>query len=176
MNKKIKIFGLILLLFCVLGYGFFSVLKNSREEKINELFSYAELARKAFKNKPDYWGLDSKLLIEKNLINKSKEGKIINSFGKEVTIGNDFEGYKIMPGSKTFDVAYLGLDHKACVDLITYELQDKQKLSLISVKIRAEGKTTEFGWGGENKLPISTNSAKKVCNIEGNVDILWTFE
>ncbi|MFV0627057.1 MAG: hypothetical protein ACK5N8_06900 [Alphaproteobacteria bacterium] len=175
-KKKTSFIGLLLVLVILVGFlsFFYYTLRNGEITK--ELFTTSDIIRKEFKNKPGYWGLDNKFIIEKNLINNVNENRIVNGLGKNVIIGKDFEGYKVMPGERTFDVTYIGLNQKECINLVAYELQESQKISLVSVKVKNIEKVVEFSWDGENKLPISIDSAKIVCKNNQQNDILWTFE
>ncbi|MDD4556136.1 MAG: hypothetical protein PHE89_02245 [Alphaproteobacteria bacterium] len=176
MKKKIGFFLAFLLVVCGLILIFWLKSGINAEKPIAQLFHISQEVRQHFKNRPDYWGLNSDFFTEKNLINKSNQHKMLNEFGKEIVIGTDFDGYKVMPGGRSFDIVYKNLNKEECVALLSYKLSEEQSVSLLSLKLKRGEDVIEFGWGAENKLPVSTDVAKKLCQENVQNEILWTFE
>ena len=141
-----------------------------------ELALTADNIRVFYQTRPGYWGLDSTIVIKNNLAANGmiQNGAIKNAFGKPVKIGQDADGNIVMPGSRSFVVAYHDLNQNECTAMAAFKLNENASLSLLDMNlINAQG-TTEFNWGGENKLPITKDEARKFCG--DNNTIVWRFE
>ncbi|MDR1693600.1 MAG: hypothetical protein LBR70_00180 [Lactobacillaceae bacterium] len=173
-NKKIIAAAVSVFIIAIVILGIFLMKPNKSSLAKLELENLVSSIRNSYKNSPGYWGLDTKYVINNGLARDAADGKIVNIYGKTTLAGYDFAATTLMPGSKTFDIIYEGLTKEECISLSSIELSDEQKLSLISVFIKSGDIVSEFGWGEENKLPISVNIAKRFC--KNNNDILWRFE
>ena len=139
-----------------------------------EILSTADKIRSYYRNRPDYWGLDTQAVIKDELyIGKIENDKIINNLGEEVVIGSDIDGTTIMPGQRIFSISYLQVMQKQCIELASFRWQEEGKLGLISFKIQNDSGDYEFSWGNKG-LPLSRNYAKQYCKEKNNLS--WTFE
>lgn len=142
----------------------------------NEVISLSEDIRKHYRNRPDYWRLNTETVVAEKIAPKNLviDGKIKNSLDNEVLVGSGFDGAMVMPGTRSFDIVYKNLSKKDCVALASYSYNEEQKLGLLSISIKNDENISSFTWGGENKFPISTENAKNHC--ENHSEIYWTFE
>ena len=142
----------------------------------NEVVSLSEEVRRYYHNRPDYWRLNTETVIREGIAPQEMifDGKIKSALGNEVLAGSGFDGAMIMPGTRSFDVIYKNLSKKDCIALASYPYNEKQKLGLLSITIKNGENVSNFTWGGENKLPISADSAKSHCG--NGSDISWSFE
>lgn len=141
-----------------------------------EVMSAAEEIRKFYRNRPGYWGLNTESVLKNNLLSgfAVQDGKPVNALGKHILIGQGADGNLVMPGARSFDIVYADLDKKECEQLAEFQFTENQSLGLLSITILGNGQQTEFSWGGENRLPITRENARRHCG-EKNF-LLWTFE
>lgn len=175
-KNKITIGVLLCSLSSVIILGIILYLHKPSKEVLqanNELVETSKKIRDYYRNKPDYWGLNSNEVI-KNLLYSGKinNNQIINSIKKAVIVGADRDGVTVMPGQRSFAITYKNLNKKECKELASFNWKTQDNLGLISMKIYNEN-NYEFNWG-ENGLPLSRNKADMSCQ-EVN-DILWVFE
>ena len=183
MKKKFKFDSkyIFVALFAALIICFIALLFSSpndeSEATMNELSDLTENIHNSFKQKPDYWGLNSKYIIDNNLVNPSaiKDDKIISVLGNEIIVGADDQGNVAMPGSKSFTITYKNISRKNCIILSSYNLDYAEKIGLLSITIKNAHDTKEFSWGGDNELPITITQAKDTCLSSEN-SIIWTFK
>lgn len=141
---------------------------------ISEIETLSKDVRNKYKNRPNYWGLDTSAVVESGTYENIKNGKITSYLGKEVVVGFGFDGDKAMPTSQSFDIAYINLNKKECVSLLSYDLSEAFLVGLLEIHIDNQKEVVSFAWGDKNSLPISTNMAKRYCEKQNN--ILWTFK
>lgn len=175
-KNKIMISALLCSLVTVIIFGIIVYLQRPSKEVLqanNELMETSKKIRDYYRNKPDYWGLNSNEVI-KNLLYSGKinNNQIINSIKKAVVIGSDRDGVTIMPGQRSFTITYKNLTKKECKELASFNWKIQDNLGLISMTIHNTN-DYEFNWG-ENGLPLSRRKADKHCQDVN--DILWVFE
>lgn len=142
-----------------------------------QVLSVAESLHRQYIGKPDYWGLNTDLVINNKALSKDLykvKGKLVNALGKPVLIGSGADGDTIMPGEKSFDIVYTGLSLRECVALATHGYEQSKTLGLLQITIVSGDIRQSFGWGEANTLPISRPEAKKFC--KNNSLIVWTME
>ena len=140
----------------------------------NELIKITEKIRSYYRNHPDYWGLDNETAIkQKFYIGEIADGKMLNALHKEIIIGSDENGTKVMPGARSFVISYRSLNKKECTELAAFRGKEQDKLGLISMSIQNSKGTYDFSWGNKG-LPLSHSQAKQYCQEENN--IMWSFE
>ena len=183
MRKKIKfdnkyIFSALIaaLIICFM-FLIFSSPSNESQEAMDELADLTTSIHDNFQKKPDYWGLNTKFVIDNKLIADSmiKDDKIISVLGNEIEVGADENATLSMPGTQSFSIIYKNISRKDCVILSSYNLDYAEKIGLINIKIKNTHETKEFSWGGDNKLPISIAEAKNNC-LNSENSIIWTFK
>ena len=121
------------------------------EEAALQVEEIARLVHQNYASRVDYWGLSTQSAIDNNMLTNLSydDGKLINALGKPVKIGSGENGDTVMPGERSFDVVYSGLN-----------TGDNRQ---------------SFSWGEETfKLPVSRPEAKKICRNGSKV--LWTME
>lgn len=155
--KKHTLIILILLLIAVfLGGLFFISEKNPKVDlAVREIFKLSEEIRQEYKLRPDYWGLR----IE----------NVENVLGKNIVVGQGFEGNAAMPGAKSFDIVFFDLNRNECQAMSGFSLNKVDNLGLISISINSD--ENEFGW---NDLPIKSSDSARLCSDTNK--ILWRFE
>lgn len=139
-----------------------------------ELVGTAERIRGYYRNRPDYWGLSTGEVLKQNLYEGvMNNNRILNNLGKPVVIGADSDGNAVMPGQRSFMIEYRELSRKECIELLSFRWQEEDKLGLLSVSLKNDSGSYDFGWenGG---LPVSRNIAEKSCKKDNMV--MWFFE
>ena len=177
--RKKKIYaaagGGFLLLILTAGY-FIGRSTPGIETAARQTAELADNIRRHYSQKPGYWGLNTASVLKDGIAPQgmTTEGKLLNALGLPVSVGAGFEGGIIMPGIRSFDIAFAGLSAAECRELAVYSFSDRQNLGLISVSIKNNSRTETFSWGGENPLPVNPDRAKALCRKGGGV--LWRFE
>lgn len=171
-DKRITIILASALGFILIALLCFSIFRNSSKEIMDSVFKLASDIRQEYKTKPDYRGLNTEFVKNKNF---NMSDLLKEDLNKDVFIGSNSQGQIVMPGQKTFDISIGNLNKKECINLSSFKLDNSQSVSLLSMVIQNKNNDIEFDWGGENKLPISKEIAKKFCLDENNV-ISWRFE
>jgi hypothetical protein len=150
---------------------------NTRVVKAAEqVFAIADAVRKSFINKIDYWGLDTEMVINNNILTNRfyKDNNLLNALGKPVLIGSGEEGSMVMPGVRSFEIVYGELTQNECIALATYDYEQQEELGLLKITIRGD-ESREFGWVEEGyKLPVSRPEARKIC--KNGSKVIWTME
>ena len=176
-KEKLILYIWLFSLIAIIAIGVLLSLQRPSAEIIaadKELVETTEKIRTYYRNRPDYWGLDNGVVIEQHLYaGELKEGKVINSLQKEVIVGSDDKGTKVMPGSRNFIVMYRGLTKEECIAIASFRGKEQDQLGLISMSIQNNKGTHEFSWGNKG-LPLSSGQVKKYCQEENNV--MWSFE
>ena len=177
--KKIKngykICALILLAMLII-LSLYSCSKTEIKPSAQQLMQISDIIRQKFNTKPDFWKLNTQWLITNDVLPKEwiDEDKVINNLGKEVVVGSGINGLLLMPGAKSFDVVYKDLNYNECVELSSYQFQDKQILGLLAIKIINGEEEKRLDWGENGGLPLSKPNAEKICNKKNM--IIWSFE
>lgn len=168
--------GGMLILFAALGFFILGGSNRKIKETTDNVVTLAGEIRRGYRNRPDYWGLSTETAIKNNIIPKAllQNGKIISPIEAEISIGSGADGTMVMPGMKSFDIAYKNLSAKDCAALASYPLGAEHSLGLLSVTIKNAGGEKVFSWGGENPLPVEKNMAANIC-LNFNA-IIWNFE
>lgn len=141
-----------------------------------EVQKLSENIRRYYQNRPDFWGLNTKTVLDKQIAprNMAVNGLLVNYFGKPVTVGNGEDGAMLMPGARNFDISFRELSHQECVKTAFFKFDEKFWLGVTEVSIN-NGKQTEiFSWNNQqNILPIKKNLAEKACGSDNIVS--WHF-
>ncbi len=175
-NLKIAVSGLVATVIIIGTIVWLSRPNPKIAVAAREVISAAEGIRKFYRNRPGYWGLSTDSVLKNNLTPYFIEngGKMFNALGKQVLVGQGADGGIVMPGARSFDIAYADLDKTECEQLAEFQFTENQSLGLLSITILSEKQQTVFSWGGENKLPITGEDAGRHCGKK-NI-LLWTFE
>lgn len=163
--------------FVFAGVWFSAVRTNQKIiDTMDNLVQLTENIRRNYKNRPDYWGLSTDSVVQKQIAPAAmlQNGKLVCPVSSDVSVGSDETGSMVMPGMRSFYIAFKNLSKKDCVDLAVFPLSEKNKLGLLSVTIKSGDEETLFQWGGEASLPITKEQAAKKCRNK-NI-ILWNFE
>lgn len=168
--------GGMLILFAALGFFILGSSNKKIKETTDNVVTLAGEIRRGYRNRPDYWGLSTETAIKNNIIPKAllQNGKIISPIEAEISIGSGADGTMVMPGMKSFDIAYKNLSAKDCAALASYPLGAEHNLGLLSVTIKNNGDEKIFSWGGENPLPVEKKTAAAICL--NSSAIIWNFE
>lgn len=172
--RKTFFLGLLLVIVCI--YCF--MVKSSKQVVLaqNDMIVLAENIRKHYKKRPDYWGLSTQSALDGNIVPKTMVNgdKIVSPIAKEVFIGGDDVGSMIMPGTRSFYIVYKDVSKKDCIDMVTYQMSEQNKLGLLSIDIKNKNNEFTFQWGGKYSLPIDRKTATTACQAKNT--ILWNFE
>ena len=182
MNKELvakQIYVLIAIVIIFVGIIVWRYLAPSHrlEQAASQIAEIAHDLRAAYRQKVDYWKLDTKFAVDNNMLTNLSYngGKLLNALGKEVLIGRGKDGDTLMPGERSFDIVYKNLSLAECVILSTYQYKQKEELGLLQITIISNDKSQNFDWGeGDFGLPINRETAKKFCT--NNSTVLWTME
>ena len=175
-SKKEKTIGLFA--FCVLMISLslcFCRHKSDIQPAGAQLSEVVNIIRNNFRTRPDYWQLSNAWLISQNILPSKmiQDNAIINLLDKPVFIGSGMSGQVLMPGAKSFDVAYQNLSYDECVGLSGYEFLQNEVLGLISITIINGAEENKYTWG-DGGLPLSPQTAQKICR-DKNI-LIWNFE
>ena len=143
----------------------------------SQLVETADQIRKSFANKVNYWGLSSQYVVDNNIFTNLlySDGKLINALGKKVEIGQNENGDAVLPGERSFGIAYTDLTMGECIALSAYRFKQPDEFGLLSITIINSDTRQSFDWGeGDYSLPINRQEAKKFC--KNNSTVLWTLE
>lgn len=149
---------------------------GSNQEAAN-LQKLTENIRRHYQNRPDYWGLNTKAIIDNKTapLAMLKNGRIVSSFDTDVLVGTAPDGLMLMPGSRSFDIIYKGLNKKQCLELATQKFEEKFWLGVINIAISNDNGQEIFSWNDKkNMLPIKKASAKQICKSVN--DIIFHIE
>lgn len=175
-NKAI----LLIIVLMLIGWGiviiFFTQEDIGTEKAANEVSQLANNIRRHYQNRPDFWGLSTKTVLEKKIapIAMMKDGSLKSYYNTEVLVGNGPEGNILMPGAKSFDIVYLNLNKQECEELASYRFDDKFWLGVMSVSLNNGDETKIFNWIDKNLLPIKKEQAKNICRKKNT--LIWHYE
>ena len=144
------------------------------KDTVAEMELLAGNIRRLYQNRPDYWGLNTHMVLDKKIYpNKMGEnGKLISVLGNEILVGDGVSGNVLMPGSRNFDITYLGLTKKQCIQLVSYKFDQSFWLMVMGLTLAYKDTQQMFTWDDpEYKLPVSKANAKKFCK-DGSA-IVW---
>lgn len=177
MNKALIMGTAALILILGISVIWFSSADIGTESAAQELKQFSQNIRRYYQNRPDFWGLNTQTAIDKQIAPQSmiKPEGLRNAYGSEVVTGNGNDGVMLMPGARTFDIAYKGLNKQQCRELLSYKFDETFWMGLASIQITTDEQQQSFSWNDSlNKLPVSPAKAKEICN--GDTVILWHFE
>lgn len=177
-NKLIGAAAGVILLGWGLSVFIFSQEDSGVREAAAEIEELAANIRRYYQNRPDYWGLNTQIVLDKNIYpNRMLKNSSLNGyFGNSVLVGNGINGEVLMPGSRNFDIIYKGLNKKQCVGLASFKFDQKFWLGVTGVSVvNNKGGQQLFGWNDEkNQLPVKKEQAETVC--ESDNTIIWHCE
>ncbi len=143
----------------------FLIPEDRAKAKAQEIYDLAQMVRKEYADKPDYWGLNTVSLTESN--------KDINISTKNITVGADEDANVVMPRTNYFVIAYHNARYSDCITLLSY-FDGKNMTGVNEIGLKNERGITKFIWAGEYNLPIKKHDAKQLCASK-NI-IFWNFE
>lgn len=172
--KNKKGYGIIIaaVVLCLVLLFFFYSSDDKIKMAQDEVMILSENIRKAYRTKPDAWGLNSFSAVKNNIVpqNMVKNGQIINALGKETLIGADLSGNTVMPGSRNFAIIYKNLSYDECVDMAQFDFDEKNLLGVAAISI-VNKNSYLFDWTQNNSLPLSKDICQKSCSEKN--DIIW---
>lgn len=137
----------------------------------------AENIHRHFSSKVNYWGLSTKYVVDNNILTNWSydNAQLVNALGKNIEIGQNENGDAVMPGDRSFVIAYRHLSMKECIALAAYRFERPEELGLLSITIKNKDHNQSFDWGeGDYKIPIRRQETKKFCR--NNSTVIWTIE
>lgn len=153
---------------CILAY---ILIHDPYKDLHDRIFEIANKVNNYYREKPNYWKLSTDTAATDNLI-----GDIKNKYPEyDFSIGQGITGEISMPSDVSFDIALKHLSKSACISLSEYKIPEEKRLPLVKIAILADGKTTEFSWGAEPKLPVEKYAARNICSAKENT-VVWTFQ
>lgn len=182
LGRYLKNYKFIISLFvlCLFVFGCLFIL-GSKDKRIpmaaKELEELSENIRKYYQNRPDYWGLQSNIVIKNQIVPSVmiKNNELIGVLKNKILVGNGINASVLMPGARGFDIVYKNLSKNHCVDLASFDFNKQFWLGVTYVSIVHEDNIADFSWNNnQNKLPITQSAAKNACKNGGS--IIWHFE
>lgn len=177
-NKVIGAAAGIILLGWVILVFIFSQQDSGVKEAASEIEQLAANIRRYYQNRPDYWGLNTQMVLDKNISpNRMRIHNVLTGyFENSVLVGNGINGEMLMPGSRNFDIVYKGLNKNQCIGLASFRFDQKFWLGVTGVSIvNNKGQQQLFSWNDEiNQLPVQKAQAKALCGKENT--IIWHCE
>lgn len=179
LNTINKVIGFIVGLLVVLWIVQISVFRQvdiKIAEAMQQNEKLVEQIRQYYRQRPDYWGLNTKSAIDNKIVpvEMISVNGLHNIWKVEILVGNGENGEFVMPGSRGFDIVYKNLDYRQCVEMVSYKYNEKFLLGLMNLSINNGTNSLSFGWGEGKTLPLEPAKAKKVC--EKNNTVLWHYE
>lgn len=174
-DRKYLVIGTGVVILLAAGFFiWFGVSAAPAKNAAQQVTQLSENVRKFYQNRPDGWGISSEAAIKNNIVPPAmlKEGNIVNALGKEVLLGADENGNMVMPGMRSFVVVYKELSYRECLTATKESLTENMQLALNNLIVKNDDRSTEFIWGGENALPVSTSAAKKACGRQNT--LIWS--
>ena len=177
LGNKIKSFVCIALIFLLVIFLFIPKSDLETDKAVIQLQQLSQNIRQFYQNRPDYWGLNTQMVIDKKIYpaNMYKNGILKSSYNSIILIGNGLNGDVLMPGARNFDIIYKYLNKKQCIELASYKFEQNFWLGISGVSIINEDKETLFNWGGKKSLPIKKDLAESLCKNSDN-SIIWHYE
>ena len=142
-----------------------------------ELTDLTSNIRKHFQHRPDFWGLNTQMVLDKKLYPHTmlQNGVLLSALDSQVLIGRGKEAEIIMPTAKSFDIVYKNLTKKQCEGLLLAEYEQKFWLGISDLSIITKQRETKFSWTDDKyKLPPTKAIVKKFCDDEATV--IWHNE
>ncbi len=155
----------------------FSSRSNETLVATKELELLSQNIRKYYQNRPDYWGLNSQTVIDKQIAQESiiRNNELIGALKNKILVGNGLNADILMPGARGFDIIYKDLSQNNCIALASANFSKHFWLGITAVSIVQNNRAETFSWNDNtNKLPITKTMAKKYCH--NNSNIIWHFE
>lgn len=130
---------------------------------MDNLAQLTENIRRNYKNRPDYWGLSTENVIQKQIAPAGmlRNGRLTSPVAEEISVGGDENGSMVMPGMRSFYIAFKNLSKKDCVDTAVYPLSEKIKLGLLSVTIKNGDEETVFPMGRRKRPAGKQRKSRK---------------
>lgn len=176
-NNKQIIIACCLLLLCLSTFFVWPKSDKIYIGAAQELSDLIANIRKHFQHRPDFWGLNTQMVLDKKLCPHTmlQNGVLLSALGNQVLIGRGKEAEIIMPAAKSFDVVYKNLTKKQCEGLLLAEYNPKFWLGVNGLSIITKQKETKFSWtDDERRLPPNTTSVKEFC--DNSATIIWHNE
>ena len=149
------------------------------QEAGHQLNLLAQNIRRYYKTKPDFWGLDTRKVIENKIYPSSMttEGDVLKGyFGTPTTIGSNLNGAPVMPSGKQFVLAFHDLSRLQCLELGSYKFNSDFWFGVTKMSLSNAGGTQEFEWGSNDfGLPAKKTKLKMLCRSQNNT-IAFYFE
>ncbi len=175
LQTLMKVIIPILIICC--GYFACSNSQKSVTENVRKIFSLSDDIRAFYINKHDYWGLNTSVIIDNNVVSPKyvRNKKIIFNGGVEVLVGKGPSGETVMPLTQEFDIILNRLNRAQCMTYAETTLLPEELLKLDSIRILNSSGTYVFEWNGTRKLPIQKYETKNLCQNENNT-VIWTIK
>lgn len=120
---------------------------------MDNLAQLTENIRRNYKNRPDYWGLSTENVIQKQIAPSAmlRDGRLTSPVAAEISVGGDENGSMVMPGMRSFYIAFKNLSKKDCVDMAVYPLSEKSSSGCFPLLLKTATKKPFFN--GAAKTP-----------------------
>lgn len=120
---------------------------------MDNLAQLTENIRRNYKNRPDYWGLSTENVIQKQIAPTGmlRNGRLTSPVAAEISVGGDENGSMVMPGMRSFYIALKNLSKKDCVDSAVYPLSEKSSSGCSPLRLKTAAKKPFFN--GAAKTP-----------------------
>lgn len=180
--KKYKVIIISMLLsavFILCGIKIYTVQQEAKiyGNSAKQIIEMSQNIIKYYQTSPNYWGLSTAMVINKNLYAqnmKTKNGRLIGYFNNPVEVGADENGNAVMPTSKNFVIAYNGLNKKQCIGIGSHKFNKSFWLKVNKIVVKNAQKTQEFIWGDkEYGLPANPRKLKDLCQNSNNSIVIY---
>lgn len=167
---------IIAVLILVIPLSLFCCSEDITAPAANQLIKLTDKVRQKFSTRPDFRMLNTQWVIDNQILPEDMidDNRIVNALGKNVLIGFGAQGQMLMPGAKSFDIAYENLSYDECVALASYQFSEQELLGLLSLSIINNGQENRLVWGEDGELPPSADKAQAICGKK-NI-LIWNFE
>lgn len=149
------------------------------KEAGSQIVKLVQNIRAHYRNRPDFWGLSTKEVINKKIypLDMTVHDEILTGyFANPVEIGSDSEGTPVMPTVRNFVVAYKGLSKDQCIGLAANRFEQNFWLGVTGIEIESSKGRQLFEWSSkEFGLPAAKSVLKRFCATKNNT-IIFKFE
>jgi hypothetical protein len=151
------------------------VLKPAYEDVHRDMSALAASVRGYYRQKPDYRGLNTKLVISENLAPSAMKRResIVSPIGRPVTVGANSDGDVVMPSGRQFVLSIDAVGRKVCRALSQTIGLMKTDPSFDSFTIENGEEVLTFGWSGERTFDKLAKGADRFCR-DRNI-LSWRF-
>lgn len=175
--KKVGLVASVIIVFVMIALLFVGGQRDvGAQEAGRQIIALAKNIRNRYQTRPDFWGLNTNEVITKKIYPLSMNvvgNSLIGYFNNPVEVGADANGSSVMPTSRSFVIAYKGLNKQQCVGLASLKFDPDFWLGVGAMTLQNNEISQKFDWSNkEFILPANKDIVKKLCHSSNNSVVL----